>query len=330
MNLFYTTNDLYCAKVAASICSVYSNNRGMETLEIYIIGQDLSQKNQARFQALAKSFKRRIHLIDLGDIKKYFPFDFDTQGWAPVVLARLACDKLLPTDIDRILYLDGDTINLRSLSDLWSSDIGDNVLGGCIEATVIKERCRQLQLGPIPYINSGVLLINLEKWRRENWGERIIAYYRDSGGQLFAPDQDAINGALKGKIYFLPPKYNFFNCYWLYNYKFLSKQVAQGYYYSKEVFDESIKHPTIIHYLGEERPWRRGNHHPYKKQYRYYLSHTPWKDEPEDTGWEFYFICWDIFNFVMRPFPALRQHIIDSLIPAFIGWRQKQLKRNKN
>lgn len=327
MNVFYTTNDLYCAKVAASICSVYSNNSDMEELEVYIIGQDISGENKARFDALGKQFHRQIHLIDLGSLDQYFPFDFDTRGWAPVVLARLACDKLLPTNIDRILYLDGDTINLCSLAQLWDADLGENVLGGCIEATVTRSRCVQLEMEDTPYINSGVLLINLKKWRQEKWGDRIIEFYRGKGGQLFAPDQDAINGALKDKILFLPPKYNFYNIYWFYPYRVLKKLMGPAPYYEPQVYQESLDHPAIIHYLGEERPWRKGNRHKFKNQYRQYLEQTPWKDEPEEEGWGMYFTCWGIFNFVTKPFPMLRYRIINGLIPLFMDWRKKQLKK---
>ena len=92
-------------------------------------------------------------------------------------------------------------------------------------------------------------------------------------------------------------------------------------YIEKEVFEDAVKNPTIIHYLGEERPWRIGNHHRYRKDYLYYLNKTPWKNQGLEKGWKFYFICWDIFNFVTKPFPGLRYKIVNALIPAFINKR---------
>lgn len=101
-------------------------------------------------------------------------------------------------------------------------------------------------------------------------------------------------------------------------------------YYSKNIVENAKKHPIIIHYLGEERPWREGNHHPYKSDYYRYLRLTPWKDEKDEEGWKIYFILWDIFNFVMKPFPEVRYKIINSLIPQFMKWRKKQIKRENN
>ena len=327
MNVLYTTNDVFCSKVGTGICSVFENNRDLDEIHVYIIGQEISFENKQRFQALAATYQRSIDVIDLGDLHEFFPFDFDTLGWNPVVLARLVLDKLLPDSIEQILYLDGDTVNIRSLRDLLQIPITDYVLGGCIEATVSHERRIELGMEQLPYINSGVLWINLKKWREEHWGDQIIAYYREHDGKLFAPDQDAINGTLLEHITYLPPKYNFYNIYWFYPYRYLKKLMGTTPYYDAEVYAESIEHPTIIHYLGEERPWRKGNHHRFKADYQKYLALTPWKDEPEDTGWGFYFVCWDIFNFVMKPLPALRYRIIDGLIPAFMKWRKRQRQK---
>lgn len=46
-----------------------------------------------------------------------------------------------------------------------------------------------------------------------------------------------------------------------------------------------------------------------------------------ESGWQTYFVCFGLFNWVMKPFPYLRWKIIDALIPAFMRRREKQLKR---
>ena len=328
MNIVYTTNDLFCAKVGASICSIFENNKSADDITIFIIGQSLSTKNIKNFSILASEYHRKIEIIPLDNLNKFIPFTFDTSGWNPIVLARLILDHLLPESIDRILYIDGDTVILRSLSALWNTDLKGNVLGGCIEATQSKKRRISLKMESDPYINAGVLLIDLKKWRSEQTGLQILNYYAANNGKLFANDQDAINGTLRQKITFLPPKYNFYNIYWFYPYRYLKKLMRGAYYYHLNSYEDSLSSPAIIHYLGEERPWRKGNHHRFKKEYQYYLSLTPWNREPEESGWQTYFFCWDIFNFCMKPFPALRYHIIDTLIPTFLHWRKKQLKKN--
>ncbi|MGI6094976.1 MAG: glycosyltransferase family 8 protein [Lachnospiraceae bacterium] len=327
MNIFYTTDERFVGKIAASICSVFENNRDMEQITVYIICQEVSADSKQKFVSLGEQYNRSVQVIDLKPLDQYFDFSFDTNGWAPIVLARLLVGKLLPESVERVLYMDGDTVNIGSLQKLWNTDLHGKVLGACIEATIDEERKRSLDMEGYPYINAGVLLFDLKKWREEQWGEQIIAYYREHFGRLFANDQDAINGALKDEIYYLEPKYNFYNIYWFYPYRVLKKLMGQTYYYSRDVVGESIQNPAIIHYLGEERPWRKGNTHKFRSHYEKYHDMTPWKDEPLEEGWKLYFICWNIFNKVMIPFPMLRYQIINRLIPVFMKWRKRQLSK---
>lgn len=327
MNIVYTTNDAFADKVGTSICSVYENNRDVEELSVYVIGQDLSLDNKKKFRRLAKRHGREIWLIDLGPLEEYFDFPLEAKGWSPIVLSRLLMDKLLPDTLERALYLDGDTVDIRSLGDLWATDLHGKVLGGCIEATYDRKKKRKLGLESYPYINAGVLLVDLKKWKEADCFRRIVVYYQEHQTELFAAEQDAINAVLKDEIYYLPPKYNFYNIYWFYPYRVLRKLMGQAHYYAHQTYDESMRNPTIIHYLGEERPWRKGNHHRFLKYYEKYHARTPWKDVGQEKGWELYFRCWGIFNACMKPFPTARYWVMNHLIPLFIKGRERQWKK---
>lgn len=328
MNILYTTNDKFVPQIGAGVCSVCENNKDLEELMIYIFSMGITSENKGLLVELGKRYKRKIEIIELGDLSNYFGFSFDTKGWNPIVLARLILDKLLPEGIDRIIYLDGDTIVRMSLKELWETDMGDSAVGGSIEPTVNHEQLEYLNMIGIPYINAGVMLINLKKWRDQKVGERIISFYKAHGGNLFANDQDAINGTLKGEIYYLSPRYNFYNIYECYSYETLTRLVYPGNYINKKEFDYALRYPAIIHYLGEERPWRVGNRHKYKDDFYKYLEKTPWSRMKPETGWEIYFICFNLFNLLMKPFPMLRYKIITNLIPLFMKYRTKQLKKS--
>jgi lipopolysaccharide biosynthesis glycosyltransferase len=259
----------------------------------------------------------------LSNLQNYFEFTIDTSGWNPIVLARLLLDQLLPKDLDRILYLDGDTIVRNSLSNLWNTDMGDYAIGASVEPTCNKERKNKLGLSGKPYYNAGVLLVDLVNWRNNKTGEQILNFYKKNQGKLFANDQDAINGSQAGKIKTLSSTYNYCNTFYFYSYHFLRKLVDFE-FMGKEEYRQINDNPTIVHYLGEERPWRIGNHHRFKKDYDDYLSLTPWSGQNYEDGWKLYFLIWDIFNFVMKPFQAVRYKIIDSLIPMVLKYRSKK------
>lgn len=324
MNIVYTTDNNFVDKIATSMCSIFENNSNLESITIFLICQNVSLENQKLLIEFGKKYNRDVYIIEIEEMEKYFTFEFDTTGWSPIVLARLLLDKLLPDSVDRVLYLDGDTLILSSLKDLWNTNMDNCVIGACIEATVNIEQRINLDMEHTPYVNAGVLLINMKKWRKEGTGKRIIDFYKANDGKLFANDQDAINGALKDEIFYLEPKYNFYNIYWYYPYHVLKKLMGTTWYYSLDTVTESINHPAIIHYLGEERPWRKGNTHKFKKEYQFYLDKTPWRNHLQDEGWSVYFFCWRIFNIIVKPFPTLRYKIINGLIPTFLKWRSKR------
>ena len=160
--------------------------------------------------------------------------------------------------------------------------------------------------------------------------EKVLDYYKSRGGRLFANDQDAINAAVPEEIAELSPRYNYSNIFWHYSYHTLVKISRPAPYLTQEIVEEAGKDPCIIHYLGEERPWRRGNRHKYREDYRKYLSLTPWKNTPEETGWEIYFRFYGAFWKILKPFPMMQYHMIDALIPFVLNRRKTaRLKREE-
>lgn len=330
MNILFTLNNKFVPQVAASICSICENNSNIHDIHFYLFSMGITDENKKIITSFVKNYKREIDIIEIPDLSKYFTKSFDTNGWNKVVLARLLLDKLLPKNVERVLYLDGDTITIGSLEELYNIDLKNNILAMGCEPTANKERKEKLGLKNYLYHNSGVLLIDLNKWRKDNIGDKITKFFIENKSVIFAPDQDAINGALKDKIYTLPPKYNFFNIYYQYSYKFFVKLLKPIKYIDKDEYIESMNNPCIIHYLGEDRPWRLGNTHKYRKDYIKYLNLTPYKDQGYEDGWKLYFVCWNIFNFVTKPFPGFRYNIMDYLIPKVINKRKNNLaKENK-
>ena len=96
---------------------------------------------------------------------------------------------------------------------------------------------------------------------------------------------------------------------------------------SESWYNESAKEPVIIHYLGEERPWRKGCRHPFQKEFDYYYNLTPFKNKPKDSGWERYFFFFYIFNFFGVRMPRFRIWVIDTFAPFLMKMRQRKLKK---
>jgi lipopolysaccharide biosynthesis glycosyltransferase len=75
---------------------------------------------------------------------------------------RLLAPRILPANIQKILYLDSDIIVRRSLRDLWSTDLSDHALAA-VEDSFCVPGAGYVELpSGAKYFNAGVLLVNLD------------------------------------------------------------------------------------------------------------------------------------------------------------------------
>lgn len=330
MDILYSANEKFVCHLAAALCSVCENNRAADTITFHIFSCGIIRESQQQLTSLAHSYGREIAFYELGDMHTHINATIDTKGFNSIVLARLFTGSYLPESVERVIYLDCDTIVIDDITPFWNTEMGDCVLACVPEPVITKSRRGLLGMAPSDdYYNAGVLLFDLNAWRRENCEQRVLSYYIEHYKSIVAQDQDALNACFKGRIRTVAPKYNYASYNLYYNYRLLKRLSGDAPYVSREVWEDSRRNPAIIHYLGEERPWRAGNTHPYTDRYEQYLSMTPWRDTPKERGWRLYFFCFRIFNFCTKPFPWLRYRIIDSLIPAFMRHRAKKLRQER-
>ena len=211
MVVAYASNDGYARHLAASMCSLFENNRGEETIRVYILSNRLSGENIEKLQSVADRYSREMSVVELGDIRSRFPYEIDTRGFDVSALSRFFMAEMIPETEKKILYLDCDTIVCDSLAEIWQMPMENATIAAVMEPTAGMGIKGQIGLEKDEaYFNSGVLMINLALWRAENVQEKLIDFYRQKDGRLFACDQDTLNGALRERILMLPPRYNFF------------------------------------------------------------------------------------------------------------------------
>ena len=210
MNILYASDENYLRHAAASMVSLCEHTPPEAELRFHLLSMRVSSQGAQRLRDTLAPYGRELCLWELGDLRKWFDFSVNSRGFALSTLARLFVGRVLPEDVHRVLYLDCDTLPLEDLSALEQFDLKGCPLAMAQEPTARHSRKRELGLAPEqPYFNAGVLLIDLDRWRAEGTEKTVLDYYREKGGALLAPDQDALNGALAGHICPLPPRYNF-------------------------------------------------------------------------------------------------------------------------
>jgi glycosyltransferase, family 8 len=312
MNIVYAANENFAKHLGVSLYSLYERNRYEKEIRVFIISMGIGEDSLGKLENIAKKFGRKIEIIDFNNIKSRFDYGVKTGSFDISIMARLFVGELLPKDVKRVLYLDCDTVVLHSLKGLYNTALKNNVIGAVEEPTVPERVRYEIRLdAEASYVNSGVLLIDLRAWRDENIGEKIIRYYQSIQNRSLFGDQDAINGVLRWRIKKLPPKYNFFSNYKYFSYKAFIKVYRTKLSYTEREFKEAKKRPVIVHFAGDERPWRRGNFNPYKRAYYYFKKKTDFKNEEAEKGKERYLLLYHLMNLFTVVCPKGRKMISD-------------------
>lgn len=188
---------------------------------------------------------------------------------------RVLLPELLP-DLERILYLDADTIVCRALDALWGIDLEGHSVGAVVNplySFMDVGFLEDLAVTPEGYFNSGMLLLDLERWRRENLCKRVLQRAVAQGRQEW-PDQNALNAVLRGNWKTLSPEWNVQNSIFdlhLGRLPFAAEDVRRA------------RHdPAVVHFIGPYKPWHYRCKHPLRDLYWQHLKHTPWRDRTVD------------------------------------------------
>lgn len=189
--------------------------------------------------------------------------------------ARIFLPVILPETIKKIIYLDGDIAVNGSLEGLWDIDLPEDCpLGGIIDSCGTSVSYREVVKMPLslPYINSGILLMNLDVWRKENLTAKAAECAIANKFPFL--DQDTLNYLLQGRIMLLPVKYNVQTLF-LFNDE--TKWNVE-YSYLNEI-REAVKNPVIVHYVSANKPWL-DEYCPLREIWKKYSDMSEWKDMP--------------------------------------------------
>ncbi|RTJ48845.1 glycosyltransferase family 8 protein [Campylobacter jejuni] len=257
-----------------NIKTTYSKNE--EGYVFHILSDFLSDETRNRLEYLKKSLAKLYPC----DIKIYIINDDNFRNFLHwkgnfVAYYRLMIGSVLPLDVEKCLYIDVDMFCLSDIRKLFFVDLEDKVLAAVTDFATWNIRflkfrkLKYLFKGFLKfsreYFNSGLLLINLKEWRRQNIEKKcldILKYYK-----CILPDQDALNIVIKENYIKLPLSFNFFTVCYATNYlKIIYKDEISsfskldyfkeiGMMYSKKQFIEALNKPFILHY--SEKLWAR-------------------------------------------------------------------------
>lgn len=281
MEIVCSTDSCYVMQTGIMLTSLFENNREAD-IRVHVLHNGIDSNSITLIERIACDYGQKItfYLVD-ESLFSAFPIGRDGQnthvGTSYATYYRLFLSELLPNDINRVLYLDGDIIVMDSLNELWATDMHDKAIAAVPDSYNNKiEHYNRLhypqQLG---YFNAGVLLINLDYWRTNNVVSAFCQYASARPDSLYCHDQDILNYVFRDCKIVLPLRYNMLNEYW-----FKTRHSVVSWEFDNQIH-YGQQHPAIIHFTGLPKPWFSNCHHPMKPEFEHYRAMTLWRDVKE-------------------------------------------------
>lgn len=246
-----------------------------KNIKLYVLDGGISLLAKNRISTLVNERGNQIKFLKMDEnmFKGYLVSERLTQA---IYYRLLIPDLLLGENAQKAIYLDCDLILNADISELWNVELGRNVLAAVAETN---EGCRYVsspralrlykELG-IPeknkYFNSGVLVMNLEEWRKRNITAKVCNYLTENCEQVIYHDQDGLNAILWDSWLELPTDWNVMSCL------FITEHKHQVINMEKETVEQLRRKPKIVHFTGWKKPWIEECVHPYASLYRKYAQ----------------------------------------------------------
>lgn len=254
MDLLSTIDRGYRLPFRVTLSSLLRRLDPGATVDWHVVESGLEAADRAEIEATAARGPVRMRWYALP------PLDgaqFPAHGrFVPHVYARILAPALLPEDVERFLYLDGDLLVLDDVSILWSANTGDAVLAAVQDMAVPRvssplglARYRELGFAAdAPYFNAGVYLVDTARWRAGDITPRALDYIARHGASINLLDQDALNAVIGGRWSPLPLRWNL-----------VAGLAGRRHYRPRGIdpgeYESALGNPGIVHFSGLLKPW---------------------------------------------------------------------------
>lgn len=284
-HIVYASDDKFAEILGVSIVSLYENSKDMDDIVLYILDSEITDKNKSKIESISIKYKRTIPIwIQTQNISKVLSMKVVVDRGSLSQYSRLFVSSDLPENLEQILYLDCDTIIKKSIYELWNLDLHGKTVGVLMDAFSKQYRMNiDLQPNDVMF-NSGVMLINLKRWKEQKIEEQLLRFIKKKNGHIQQGDQGALNAILSHDAYCFEPRFNSVTIYYDFNYKemIVYRKPAKGFYKQEEI-KKAVEDPSIIHFTTSflsKRPWIIGCQHRYLNVWLYFKALSPWQSFP--------------------------------------------------
>ncbi len=280
MDIVCNIDSNYVKYCTVTLVSLFVNNEP-GCIHAHVIADNLTPADKQLMRKELDRFGNKLTFYDAEqELIARCPISNKFHHISTTTYYRIFLPVILPENISKVLYLDCDLIVETSITALWHIDLDNYALAAAEDCNSGTEEF-YTRLGyekKYSYFNAGVLLINLDYWRKHHLTETCVRYIQSNSNRLVYNDQDVLNGALHALWRPLPYQWN--------THYYLRKAIM-----NKNALKETetiLSIPAILHYITDVKPWSLHCTHPLAHRWFYYLDQTRWKGErPKKTFKDF-------------------------------------------
>ena len=276
-HLVMITDEGYTMPTCVALTSMRINKKLESIYKIHILASNISEDSRQKMLSLG----REDFILDIINVKQderfknYVKRDGDKHV-TPAAILKFKIPELL-SKVGKVIYLDGDILVQGDLLELYNTDINGKY--AAVVKDILPERNpRHMKFLKYPhryYFNSGMMLMNLTRMRKENISQKLVDY-RVHGINHFM-DQDALNVVLGRKLVYVSPRYNFLNKFYEW---WDVKQLSM--FYGEVLPDtekKAFEYAVVLHLGSKEKPWKYEMGYLSELYDKYYVQ-SPYKAEP--------------------------------------------------
>ena len=219
-----------------TVCSILSNANRHDRYKFYFLCEESDDDFDRIYEKLNEIHEFEYEFIKMNNT------DFDGLVHDVRVgisaLYRLKLPSLV--NDDKIIYLDSDLVVLKDIKELWEYDINDYLVAAVEDKYAEVMACHANLEPDEVYFNSGVMIMNLKKFREHGLEKKIFDKLKTNDTYS---DQDVLNDLCRKQVLYLPLKYNLMVLY----------GDTNSFPTRRKEFEESILSPFILHYTV--KPW---------------------------------------------------------------------------
>ena len=254
------SSDYYVPYCGVCIQSILNNISKDYNYDFIILEKNITEENKTLLKTLIKNYKN-VSLRFYNAYREIYDYNFNVQYCYSVEAYYRILAPYILKKYDKAICLDSDLIIKTDIANLFNIDLKDKSLGA-VKDTIFygfingfsdefMEYCEKefKMKNHYNYVNTGVMLLNLEKIRNSYTKNEIVEFMSKNNFKI--QEQDGLNLLFENDVYFLNNEWNTYSyCGGTY---ILAAQLAPATEYEKYIL--ARKKPKIIHYAGRIKPW---------------------------------------------------------------------------